>query len=49
MYQDTVDRIISQNNKEKKAINDQIADIEQRVKSEKVLLLEKIAELEENK
>ena len=44
-----VDKIMSQNNSEAKAINEQIEAIEQRVKSEKAVLLEKLSELKENK
>ena len=40
---------MSQNNSEAKAINEQIEAIEQRVKSEKAVLLEKLSELKENK
>ena len=49
MRQATIDRIISQNNSETKTIIDHVDVIEQRLKSEKEELLEKLAKLKENK
>ena len=40
---------MNQNNKETKEIYDRIEAIEQRVKSEKVMLLAKLVKLKENK
>ena len=49
MCKASIERIMNQNNKETKYIYDRIEAIEQRVKSEKVMLLAKLVKLKENK